>query len=301
MGLFGYNAKDYSKNTELFKARLTEMMYEVSGYEGVGAALNRTIMSLKDEYPKGADAKQLQGIDARIDDLITKLNRDLQQKSFGKLSAHANMILSAVTDSRNFGMEKSSPEVLNAEEKIAEYNALIRDNLDKKASIKAQMDKLQAKADKIVDDNDPELEELARQFDVLENDLFRLDDQYREYREEYNAATAVLNLLADDQFYDELPAETMAPQEFDKMIAKVSEKREKRAARRGSILESNAEYNAAKKADLRNASSASAGSSLLARRNANRQNEAGADINNATVNTGTSNSGTPAARRFGRG
>lgn len=297
MGLFGYNEKDYKTNAAEMTNLIQEMMGKVTKYEGVGKVLNKAFLALAEPYPRDAKSKELAAIDERIFDLLSKMNTDLQKKSFGMLSAHANMILTAICDSRAYGKENSTPQELKAEETIATYNALIRDNLIKKAEIKAQMAEIEEQFNELAED-DPECEELERQYEECQNNLFTLDDRYREYREEYNAATAHLNLINDNKFYDDLPEELSSPQEFDRMIADVSKKREARAGRRQEKDKSYQDYIASKQRD--NANARPTGSTLRDKANARKQAELDKSIGNATVTGNTADSGAPTLRRLSR-
>ena len=143
MGLFGYNQKDYAKNTAAFKTQIVSLMEKLSGEFGVGKILDAARSSLDFyRYPNKANGKELEAVDKRIQSLIDSLFRDVQQKNPAMASEHAKMLLSAVEDSRQYGKEAFNAEDLKAAEQLAVYRGRIFNDLNKKGEIEKQKAKL---------------------------------------------------------------------------------------------------------------------------------------------------------------
>ena len=143
MGLFGYNQKEYAKNTAAFKTQIVSLMEKLSGEFGVGKILDAARSSLDFyRYPNKANGKELEAVDKRIQSLIDSLFRDVQQKNPAMASEHAKMLLSAVEDSRQYGKEAFNAEDLKAAEQLAVYRGRIFNDLNKKGEIEKQKAKL---------------------------------------------------------------------------------------------------------------------------------------------------------------
>lgn len=224
MALFGYNAKAYSKNTELMKAQISDLMMKSMAYRGVGTTLNAVLMKF-DEYPKNANSKQMEAIDARIFKLIEQMWQDVQRESAGKLSEHANMLLTAVAKSRAYGKEVYPPEQLKAQEMMAECNANIEENLRKKEEISRQMEAIKNKGKKIAAErpNDIELQRLQLQYANLNQELQRADQNLQLWVKQYNNTVRQLKVMEDGEVYTEISATNIqTPAEFARHVETVS-------------------------------------------------------------------------------
>lgn len=218
-GFGGYSEKTYTKNTEDYKNRLYNMMMETMGYDGVGKVLNAAMMALSKNsgFPRGADKKAVEAIDARIERLLGQLNEDLQQKSQAKLAAHAGMILSAISDARNFGKDLRDPQQIDAEEKMVETYARIEDILRRKEAIQQQMDEIYRKCQKL-DENSAEFQMLEIQYTKCEQDIEELDVNLQLYKSQYENCAAILNAFAESKIYDDFnELDIMKPADFAKL------------------------------------------------------------------------------------
>ncbi len=292
MALFGfgkYSEKTFVNNTADFRDRIQRLIDDCMGIPGVGASLNKVLLALdKNEYPRQADSKELQDIDERIKNLFSTMENDLQQKSRAKLSAHANMILDAVLTSRKYGKEKTSPALLAAENRMAELYARIEDLLDQKANVKADMDDIYRKSQKLSDD-DPQLDLLDAKYGACEQQMNEIDARFQEVKAEYSVQAQELNVMLDDMFYDDLPQDISTPQEFAKMAAQVNEKRAKRAEIRGAKSDIANEYASEKRATLGDVQSKQSG--LRARRSMEEQERINNEIGTTTVANQNASSG----------
>lgn len=282
-GLGGYNEKTFVKNTDNYKNRLYDMMMETMGYEGVGKVLNTAMMALTkiDSMPKGADKKVVEAIDARIEKLLNQLNDDLQQKSQAKLSAHANMLLSAIADSRNYGKEKSSPQVLDAEEKMAETYANIDNILQQKDAIQQQMDEIYRKCQK-VDESSSEFQRLEFQYSQLETQMQTLDVNLQLFKTQYDNCASILNVFHDGEVYATLDnLDVMKPAEFSKLADMNSRRLADRVSKQEAIINIGKEYQDSKRDAV--GGIATTRSSLAERKAADEQARMTANINGASA------------------
>ena len=206
-GFGGYNAKTYAKNTDLLKARLGDLMMKTMSFRGVGTTLNTAMIKLT-EYPAGANNKHLEAIDARIFQLIDKMMQDIQTESAGKLSGHANMLLTAITKSRAYGQEAYPPEQLKAQEMMAECNANIEEHLVKKESIAREMEAIKNKAKKIAAENPNaiELQRMQLKYAELNKELKRVEQNLQLWVTQYNNTVSQLKVMEDGAIYTEISA-----------------------------------------------------------------------------------------------
>ena len=280
-GFGGYSEKTYAKNTEDYKNRLYNMMSEAMGYEGVGKVLNAAMMALSKNagFPAGADKKAVEAIDARIDKLLGLLNEDLQQKSQAKLAAHAGMILSAISDARNFGKDLRDAQQIDAEEKMVETYARIEDILRRKEAIQQKMDDIYRRCQK-VDENSAEFQMLEIQYTKCEQDIEELDVNLQLYKAQYDNCASILNAMAESKIYDDFnDLDIMKPADF----AKLTDSNARRQADRVSKIEDIKRIGEERRAERR-AGAGSVGttrSSLADRKAADEQAKMAANINGA--------------------
>ncbi len=143
MGIFGYNAKDYEKNSAEFKNSIARLQRDCGGQMEIGSMLNKVLMEIdKNEYPHKANGKVLQAIDERIRGLISTMQTDIQRKEMAQCSQHAQMLLSAVRDSRKYGKEQSSREELESQEIMAQCLGSLNGFYDEKLDIEQKKKEL---------------------------------------------------------------------------------------------------------------------------------------------------------------
>ncbi|MBE6555149.1 MAG: hypothetical protein E7663_02785 [Ruminococcaceae bacterium] len=261
MGLFGYNAKDYAKNTEIMKQKIQDLWQRAMQYPGVGTALNTAMIKMQ-EFPKGADGKQLEQIDARIFKLIDQMMTDVQQESAGKLSAHANMLMAAVTKSRNYGKEAYPPEQLKAQEMMAECNANIEENLTQKEKIAKEMEAIINRAKKIQAENpnSAELQRLQLKYAQFNKEKDRIEQNLQLWVKQYNNTVRQLKVMEDGSVYDEISATNLqTPAQFAHMVEQVSVKLNKIVEDQTAIDDIASGYEEEKSAGVRSTASADDG------------------------------------------
>ena len=281
-GLGGYNQKAFDKNTRIFTDKIQDMIRRCSGNYGVGATLNQLARALaKNQYQADKNPAEMEAIDNRILKLLDQMMVDIQQNKNAKLSAHASMLLDAVQGSREYGREVCDPHELAVNERLAELFAAMEDNIEQKALVKAEMDQLYAQSKNLADD-DPRLDLLDSKYAQCEERLQSLDERFQELREEYAVQAREIEVMADDKFYDEIPADVTSPAQLESIISRVAEKRSKRKYVRNTKTDQMDGYKKDKLADLSSSSAAST-SGLRAKRDAEKAASVSGAIDGASA------------------
>ena len=197
-GIFGYNEQTYSKNAARFNQRL-EYIYSLlaedrmTGKMGlsenapsVGVAINTLMMKIGTYGFQKGSGKDLEGIDARIDEMLDEVERDIQDGSIDSLIYHVTLLQELVHDERRQGKAKYTAEELTAMKKlssmIAKANKLKSERNSiyaKKREIEDQFDRLRATHDEndpIFDDLDEQYGELESRENEIKNDLSILNN-----------------------------------------------------------------------------------------------------------------------------
>ena len=266
-GFGGYNQKTFEKNTRIFTDKIQDMIRRCSGNYGVGATLNQVARALaRNQYQADKNPAEMEAIDNRILKLLDQMMGDIQQGKNAKLSAHATMMLDAIQGSREYGKEVCSEHELAVNERLAELFAAMEDVVEQKAALKAEMDKIERDSQNLSED-DPRFDILDSKYAQCEERMQSLDERFQELREEYAVQGREAEVMADDKFYDEIPADVTSPAQLESIISRVAEKRSKRKYVRSTKTDKMDEYKKDKIADLSTGSAAST-SGLRARREA---------------------------------
>lgn len=293
MGLFGYNQKDYAKNTANFQKKIEDlrMLMLESGkeYFGVGKVLDNASRWLGTiDYPSGANGKELEAVDKRILGLLDTLSSDIQREKPELVMVHAKMLADAVMKSRKFGKERLSAEELKAEEIVAETLAGLKQEMKHKASVEARMKEIERESERLAED-DPEFDELDQEYSDLEAELNQIKRTIEVYRKRHHVNIGIINMRKDGRVYEELPPTLASERDLDREIAKVNEL----AAREDAYVENAgsalSDYNAGR--DKAMSSGVSGESSLRAKRAAKEQERLASGIEDATVDDTDSQSG----------
>ena len=179
MGLFGYNKKDFNKNSGKIAKQLTDLLTKVEGKTGVEALLNKAILAVREmEYPKDAKGKkggkQIEQIDERIFGLIEKLHEDLRQGKIFVMEEHTAMVFDAITKSRKYGREEFSPIKLRYKETFAQLNGDIKDTIKQKSEHEDELKRIENKSADLPEDS-VEFEALEIQYERIEHNIAFLD------------------------------------------------------------------------------------------------------------------------------
>ena len=195
MGILGYDAKEFATNSHEFKVELNKI-YEKCGAEmGNRRMINLIISQLSDaEFPGKKNTKEQRAIDERIKNLIQAMTRDVQQKKPARLSEHANMLQSAIADSRQWGEEAYTPEEIRSQETMAECKSGIRDCLEQKKQIAIRKEEIMREAERLSGPGaDEDQAALELEYNACVADEESLDENINAMTETYNVNLEVIN------------------------------------------------------------------------------------------------------------
>ncbi len=227
MGLFGYNQKDFDKNTAAFQAEIDDLRELIiqSGRQdlGVGKVLDLATRMLRDiQYPKNANGKALEAVDDRIRGLLQKIRDDIQNERPEQVSVHAKMLNDAIVKSRKFGKERLSAKEIEAEEIVAATEGELRAYIRKKTALYEQMKDIERESDRLADD-DPEFDYLDKKYRNLEIQMKQIDRAIQVCTNRYNVNARIVNMREEGKVYEELPPVLANERDLDREIEKVNE------------------------------------------------------------------------------
>ena len=239
MGLFGYNASDYNKNTEIFKQQLQNIYSNLSrrGINSVevGNALVSIIQVLDwFSYPKGKNSKEQKAVDDYIVTLINKIEVSAQQKNGAKLVLQAKMLNEIVNDSRSLGRLSRSPEDLNATEILNDCLGELNQVGEEKENIKRKKIEILQECKRLdAMGAGNKIAPLKNEYMQLESKEKTLARKENELSKTYQYNCDALANAADRDFYKNLGAGNfiaVSPQNVGKLVNEISTAIEKNNA-----------------------------------------------------------------------
>lgn len=285
MGLFGYNQKDFAKNTDAFQSKIDDLRQLIleSGsrkYFGVGKVLDLASRLLGEiPFPKNANGKELQAVDERIFGLLSTLMDDIQNDSPVLVMAHAKMLNDALMKSRKFGKERLSAKELEAEKIVAETLAQMKDYMRAKGELTHRMKEIERESERL-DEDDPEFDELDQEYTDLEKEVKQIERSIEVCRRRHDVNIDIINMRKDGQVYDKLPPQLASEADIDREIAKVNERASREDSYVDAVSGSLHDYNRDRDAAMGTGGSTS---SLRAKRAMREQERLEQGIDDATV------------------
>ena len=230
MGLFGYNEKDYNKNTEIFKDRLNNIMDGLMDRDlntlGVGKCItNITMLIDRVKYCKGKDMER---VDAEISKLLDAMESDAMKKRVSSILMRADLLCREIDESRRYGKNAFTDAERQAENTRAESLGHIHDSLD-------QLDAIEKRQKKLIDSaagaSDSQQQKLELEYNALEQQKKSLNQQVKMWTSRYNTATEVIAARQTAGAVGELEmAQVGNLKDFEKEMAKASKKLEEQIA-----------------------------------------------------------------------
>lgn len=297
MGLFGYGKKDFERNTRLFIDRLQKIYDSCADPDYMGRIQDPTALDVRTNcrtmvnkatrmfhaYPEDASGKEIQRVDERVSYLIGLMERDVREKNVTMLTMHAGILFETLDTARRFGKEDKTPEQLKAEEIVAESLAQTREYLGKIIEVSDKQKTLEEEAQNYSDE-DPRFSVIDQEYTRLEEELKKYRAYLAEAQANYRENQSMLDLDEDEKEGDRLKA-VKTPQEVDRQIMRLNQKRERRAAAREAVHSSISDYKKERDASLPQEPV----STLRAKRAAEEASKLGEQIDGSSVPTG----GTP--------
>ena len=191
MGLFGYNEKDYNKNSAIFKSRLQNIMEGLMDRDlnalGVGKCLtNLTVLIDRINYCKG---KEMESVDQYISTIISDMESDAMKKRVSSILMRAEVLRRELDESRRYGKNALNEEERQAERTRAESLGHIHDALDQLDAIEKRQKKL---IDMAASASDSQQQKLELEYNDLEQQKKSLNQQVKMWTSRYNTATKVI-------------------------------------------------------------------------------------------------------------
>lgn len=209
MGLFGFNEKDYKRNTARFTDALMELLQQASMNnmgEAAGECINGVIrwVARTDNFPSDANKKEVERIDKKIDEVLKLMVQDIQRQTSTGFAAHANILLNLVQKSRQFGKMSKSDKAMAAEEACAMSYAQLEEDMGRQVAVEKKMADLKAKGARM-QQGDPALKLMAMQWEQLKRELDSVTADMNTHRGRYNANQKILELEHVQTVFKDMP------------------------------------------------------------------------------------------------
>ena len=227
MGLFGYNEKDYRKNTDLFKSRLENLMMNTMergvSNAGVGKCISN-LMIMLDKLPYNKGGKELQKVDQEIDKIITAMENDAMKKRMSGVLMRADLLHRELDESRRFGKNAFTDAERQAEGTRADALGHIHDALNRQGEVEKRKKQLIEAA---ANASESQQQKYRLEYNTLDMESKQLSQTVTMWTSRYNAATKVISARANAGQIGELEAAQVCDiKEFEKEMAQATKKLE---------------------------------------------------------------------------
>lgn len=194
MGLFGYNEKDYAKNTSEIKSRLERIMNDVydmgSDATGLGKTISSLIMKIDAvRYSKGG--KEAEAVDAYIGKLVGDMERDAMNKNVPALISRAENLYNEINQSRRYGKSAFTEAERQAEDVRATSIGNINNSLNRLAQIEKEKERLLNAGAKT--ESAAERQRIRNQYNGLDMEEKSVNQAVQMWTTRYNSAIQVIN------------------------------------------------------------------------------------------------------------
>ena len=244
MGLFGYNEKDYNKQSEDFKSRLQNIMENTydRGVDnfGVGKVIGG-LMIMIDKIKYNKAGKDHKVVDQIISDLLTKMEEDAMNKRFSSLISRADNLRKELDQSRRYGKNAFTADERQAEDTMAKARGGIYDALNQLGEIEKKKAALIERASKV---GDAERQKIKVDYNALDATAQRLNREVAAWTSRYNTAVQVVNTRALGGLASELEsAQVCDARAFEKEMADIANSLEKQMGLDATINEGVTDFN----------------------------------------------------------
>ena len=231
MGLFGYSAKDYVKNSAIFKDRLNNIVDNMAkmrvNVSGLGKTITNIICTLEslDKPFKGKDAEI---VDGYISKLIDEMEADARQGNSASIIERARNLYDEINQSRRWGKSAFTADERQAYNTRATAMGEIKKSLIRLGEIEKEKERLLDLGEKAT--SAAERQQLGLEYNMLTVEEKSLNQQKEAWASRANSAAEVINArktagsvkkLSATQVGDLRSFEkemTMAAQELSKQI-----------------------------------------------------------------------------------
>jgi hypothetical protein len=216
MGLFGYNKRDFEKNTETFKSRLEEIMKstdEISNLAKYG--FYRSLADCKrmlDEFRYNENGKDYKTIDKEINNIFGNIEEALAKKNWCYASGHMELLRDEIDYSRRYGKNVFSDAERKAKWRKTVIFAKITEITDRKEAIANQEREIFQNASK---SSVEEMEKYKSEYDALCSEKEILTEELKQCEELYKAQVSYMNAMENQKFFSDLdPVKLFGTKEY---------------------------------------------------------------------------------------
>ena len=145
MGLFGYNEKNFAKNTEVFKNRLDSLVSNIYAMgvnaKDLGKTITNIIITLENmKSAKGG--KDAEAVDAYITKIIDEMEVDARQCNSASIVERARNLYDEINQSRRFGKSAFTNDERQAYNTRATAMGEIKNSLVRLGEIEKEKERL---------------------------------------------------------------------------------------------------------------------------------------------------------------
>jgi hypothetical protein len=192
MKLFGYNEKNYKKNSEDFKGRLESIMLNSVGRGvnnfGINKALTR-LMVLIDTLPYYKDGKDYEKIDSIINEILGKMEDDVREKRMASVVVRADLLYRELDEGRRYGKSAFNDKERDAEHGKAEALGRIHSELERQERIVKEQEFVLDQAAKV---SDVERQKYRLKYNSLEAEKKETERLINMWQTKYDLALEVI-------------------------------------------------------------------------------------------------------------
>ena len=194
MGLFGYNEKDYAKNSAIFRDRLNNIVECMGSMRVNVSGLGKTITNIQftlEGLKKAHKGKEAEAVDAYISKLIDEMEADARQGNSASIVERARNLYDEINQSRRWGKSAFSDEQRQAYNTRATAMGEIKNSLVRLGEIEKEKESLLDAGAKT--NSAAERQELSLRYNMLSIEEKSLNQQKEAWTSRANSAAEVIN------------------------------------------------------------------------------------------------------------
>ena len=205
MGLFGYNERDFEKNTEKFKKKINKIAAN-SSYNSEGSSeitesvtlqsarydflkIMLAVITVLDGLTYNEQAKDYAFIDGEINKILNKIEKSVSKKQWNTAFAFCVLLYDEVDSCRKFGKNIYSKEKRKNKLQLAEIQAQIKNVINKMELVTARMDNIIDEENVISKDADAR-KKYELEFNSLQANFKELERELKHYEAMYESISS---------------------------------------------------------------------------------------------------------------
>ena len=204
MGLFGYNKRDFEKNTEKFRLRINNIVANSIGDSSACHDFKKKMVSISvmlEGYTYNEYSKDYSFIDGEITKILDKIEGIVSKKEWNAAKAISELLYEDVDSCRRLGKNIFSEEKRKNKFQLAVISGKIQDTLDKMRDISMHMEKIVK--DALATSKNDIRQKYEVEYNALNAQLEELDKKIDHYETTYKSILIYDNALEIKKFYRE--------------------------------------------------------------------------------------------------